>query len=129
MPEHVHLIVHPRNQVYEMSLFLKAVKNPVSRKAIAFMRRESPEWLERIQQKRGSRTEYHFWQPGGGYDRNITESKTLLKMIDYLHMNPVRRGLVEHASDWKWSSASFYEEKGDGPLVVDPIPSEWLAEA
>jgi putative transposase len=28
--------------------------------------------------------------------------------IEYIHMNPVRRGLVKRAVDWKWSSASWY---------------------
>jgi REP-associated tyrosine transposase len=34
------------------------------------------------------------WQRGGGYDRNSTESATLLHMIEYIPNNPVRRGLV-----------------------------------
>lgn len=42
-------------------------------------------------------------------DRNITCGKTLLQMLDYLHNNPVRRGLVLRAADWKWSSAAAFE--------------------
>ncbi|MCH7988574.1 MAG: transposase [Planctomycetes bacterium] len=128
MPEHVHLIVHPRKPEYEISEILKSLKNPVSRKALAFLRKESPEWLRKVEQQRGTRTEYHFWQPGGGYDRNITEPGTLLKMIDYLHLNPVRRRLVERVSDWRWSSASCFQGENDGPLKLDPIPPEWLVE-
>ena len=29
-------------------------------------------------------------------------------MIDYLHANPVRRGLVARAEDWEWPSARWY---------------------
>jgi putative transposase len=29
-------------------------------------------------------------------------------MIDYIHANPVRRGLVTRAEDWEWSSARWY---------------------
>ena len=64
---------------------------------------------------------------GGGYDRNITCGKTLLRMIDYLHNNPVRRGLLERACDWRWSSAAHYEG-GESPLAIDPIPPAWLFE-
>jgi putative transposase len=32
----------------------------------------------------------------------------LWAMINYFHQNPVRRGLVQRATDWKWSSARFY---------------------
>jgi hypothetical protein len=29
-------------------------------------------------------------------------------MPEYLHANPVRRGLVALAEDWEWSSARWY---------------------
>jgi len=60
-------------------------------------------------------------------DRNITCGKTLLQMLDYLHHNPVRRGLVLRAADWKWSSAAAFEG-GISPISLDPIPWEWLAD-
>jgi hypothetical protein len=31
-----------------------------------------------------------------------------LGSIDYIHNNPVTRGLVEQATDWRWSSARWY---------------------
>ena len=52
--------------------------------------------------------EARFWQPGGGYDRNITSTEALRAVIDYIHANPVRRGLVARAEDWEWSSARWY---------------------
>ncbi len=85
-----------------------------------------PEFLKRIKQQRGQKTEYHFWQRGGGYDRNITEGETLMKMMDDIHLNPVRSGHVEQARDWKWSSAGWYEGETLNTLPVDPIPPEWL---
>ncbi len=68
----------------------------------------SPQWLARITVREGLRTRRRFWQPGGGYDRNIDDVETLLSMIEYFHLNPVRRGLVERAIDWEWSSARWY---------------------
>jgi len=38
-----------------------------------------------------------------------------------LHNNPVRRGLVDHPTDWPWSSARFYAGEKDVPLVMDPL--------
>ena len=55
--------------------------------------------------RRGSR-ERVYWQCGGGYDWNIEEPGTLRTIIDYVHLNPVRRGLVARATDWRWSSAT-----------------------
>ncbi len=76
-------------------------------------------------QYRGNRGERHFWQPGGDYDRNIVEPKTLIAMIDYIHLNPVRKGLVERANEWQWSSAAWFDGGQETPLILDPIPPEW----
>jgi putative transposase len=56
----------------------------------------------------GRRERHRFWQPGGGYDRNITSTEALRAMIDYLHANPVRRGLVARAEDRECSSARWF---------------------
>lgn len=126
MPDHVHLIVYPRREKYDTSEFLKRVKEPVSRKAVQFLKRESPKWLERIRVQRGSTTEHHFWQPGRGFDRNIIKGETLKSMIDYVHENPVRKGLVTTPEEWKWSSASWIAGRPLNTLQPDPIPWDWL---
>ena len=48
-----------------------------------------------------------------------------MEMIDYIHLNPVRRGLVERAELWKWSSAAWLLGTGRPPLIPDQIPPEW----
>ena len=91
-----------------MSAFLQAVKEPVARKAIRHLKDHAPEWLARVTVQEGRRVRHRFWQPGGGYDRNITSTAALRAVIDYIHANPVRRGLVARAEDWEWSSARWY---------------------
>jgi len=125
MPEHVHLIVRPRRPNYDMAEIRRAIKEPVGRKALRYVRDQAPEWEARLTRHRGKRVEHLFWQSGGGYDRNVTEPGTLLAMIEYLHLNPVRRGLVERAVDWYWSSAAYYEGVGQSPLTLDPLPPDW----
>jgi hypothetical protein len=46
---------------------------------------------------------------------------TLRTMIDYIHNNPVRRALVDHSTDWPWSSAQFYPGTKDVALIMDPL--------
>ncbi len=104
------------------------MKQPVGQKAVAFLNSDAPEWLPRITRTRGGSTERLFWQSGGGYDRNIDEPKTLPKMIDYIHMNPVRRGLVPRAIDWPWSSAGWFAGAPTVGLIPDRIPPEWASE-
>ena len=123
MPEHVHVIVCPRDNHYEMRLIRTAFKVPVQRKALAFLRREAPDYLVRLRDEQpNGDVHYRFWQRGGGYDRNVTDPATLRTMIDYLHNNPVRRGLADRPTDWPWSSARFYEGVPDVPLRMDPLP-------
>jgi hypothetical protein len=38
-----------------------------------------------------------------------------------MHMNPLKRKLVDHPRDWPWSSFSFYSDPKQGLIRVDPI--------
>ena len=126
MPEHVHLLIYPLEKSYSISEILKDIKQPVTRKAVRFVRQQSPKFLARMAdaQSNGT-TKYRFWQRGGGYDRNLVSPAIIHSTIDYIHDNPVRRGLVERAEDWYWSSVRFFHDGSEVPLVpdVESIPS------
>jgi putative transposase len=94
MPEHVHLIVMPRDVGVPIGSFQGTIKEQVGRRAIQWLEQNAPQWLPSITVREGARQRRRFWQAGGGYDRNIEQVDTLQCMIDYLHLNPVRRGLV-----------------------------------
>ena len=53
MPDHVHMIVCPRKPDYEVSTILRTIKEPVGRRATAYLAWKAPEWLPRITQVRG----------------------------------------------------------------------------
>ena len=63
MPEHVHLIVYPLRPKYEIARILKAIKEPMGRRAVGYLRSHAPQWIPRITRRRGQRWESHFWQP------------------------------------------------------------------
>jgi putative transposase len=73
MPGHVHRIVRPRREQHELAHIRRLIKEPVARKALAWLRNQSPEWMLKLERRRGSGIEHLFWQSGGGYDRNITD--------------------------------------------------------
>ncbi|MBV8611320.1 MAG: hypothetical protein JO034_28150 [Singulisphaera sp.] len=125
MPEHAHLILWPRRPDSRIAPILKAIKQPVGQRGVAYLEAHAPRWLSRITRVRGGRTERLFWQSGGGYDRNLIEPRTLAATIDDVHQNPVRRGLVLRAEEWRWSSAGWFEGRGRNPLRPDRIPPEW----
>jgi putative transposase len=119
MPEHAHLLIWPTTPEYSISRILSAIKLPVTRRALAFVRKAAPEFLPRMLDRQPNGTQsYRFWQRGGGYDRNLTEPATIWAEINYVHANPIRRMLCERPEDWKWSSAGAYAGL-PGPLTID----------
>jgi putative transposase len=126
MPEHAHVLVFPGRRAYDIAKIRQAIKAPVAKRAIRFLEDHASHWIPKITRRRGEKVERLFWQSGGGYDRNLIEPATVLATIDYIHMNPVRRRLVDLPTDWTWSSASWFAGKKDVPLQPDPIPADWL---
>lgn len=120
MPEHVHLLILPREANYSMSRILAALKRSVSKSAKEHLiaNRQSA-WLEQLTVRYPNREVFRFWQPGGGFDRNVMRERSIPVILDYIHANPVRRELVKHATDWEWSSARFWDGRRDVPLHMD----------
>ncbi len=96
MPEHVHLLIRPRESDYSMGRIEAAIKRPVSAKAKSWLIEENRlDWIERLTVKRGDASVFRFWLLGGGYDQNLWNERPIEEVIDYIHANPVRRGLVQ----------------------------------
>jgi len=119
MPDHVHLLLYPRDPALKLGPVVGEIKEEVGRKTVSHLRRFAPEWLSKISVQEGKRQRHRIWQPGGGFDRNATEIRTLHYMINYIHANPVRRGLVERPEDWYWSSAQWYAKVQPVPIQMD----------
>ena len=118
MPEHVHLLVMPPPGV-TVALVLKSVKLSSSRALAKILAEESPgklHWLE-VPRPQGG-VEQRIWQRGGGYDRNLWSPQIIRASIQYIHMNPVRRGLCASPELWPWSSARAYAQPSEGDWVT-----------
>ena len=61
-----------------------------------------------------------FWQRRF-YDFNVWSEKKKAEKLNYMHSNPVTRGLVRSAKQWLWSSYSFYFGRRDARLRIDPV--------
>jgi putative transposase len=119
MPEHIHLLVYPTRPGRAISRYLALVKQPFSKKIKEVLIANHSQLLDRltVQERPGKRC-FRFWQEGPGFDRNLYSHTAISASLDYLHTNPVKRGLCRHAVDWKWSSARYY--LGDPPGQQDP---------
>jgi putative transposase len=112
MPEHVHLLMsEPRRGT--PSTVLQMLKQRISRQ-MRKKRRSAGE----LAPPESERELPQFWQ-ARFYDFNVFTERKKREKLEYMHGNPVMRGLVEHPKDWPWSSWSNYARKGEGLIEVD----------
>ena len=64
-----------------------------------------------------SGTTYQVWQEGSAF-KLIQSEAMMIERIRYIHDNPVKRGYVDEASHWRYSSARNYEDK-EGLIDVE----------
>jgi REP-associated tyrosine transposase len=122
MPDHVHLLAIPKKSEYDISVFLKGIKQTVARKAKSWLIENDSGWLSKLEIVNGKgKRVFRFWQPGGGYDKNVTDGIAARAALNYIHNNPVRKKLVDKPTDYKWSSSRFYEFKQQGPIIVESL--------
>jgi hypothetical protein len=53
----------------------------------------------------------------------VYSSQKKFEKLNYMHFNPVKRGLVEKPEDWTWSSCRFYTKGEKGLCAPNP---EWI---
>lgn len=102
MPEHVHLLVgEPASG--SLAQALHALKLSVSKMSM----------------------QHPFWQ-ARYYDFNVFSGHKHVEKLRYMHLNPVKRGLVERPEEWQWSSFRHYTTGERGAVEIE---SFWTAEA
>ena len=129
MSNHIHMIVQSGNG--ELSDLLRDFKKFTATKIIEIIQSDPEsrrEWmLERFKlatESHSRNNNYQFWQYGN-HPEEIYSLKFMWSKLDYIHLNPVRAGIVEKASHYIYCSASNYVsdsgllkiEKVDFPVV------------
>lgn len=118
MPEHAHLLVCPR-EGSTLSAVLRSIKTSSAKRAIQGWRASRALALARTTNSDGSP---RFWQPGGGFDRNVRDEAEFCRAVRYIHRNPVERGLVSRPQDWAFSSVRWWMGLRDGEMPCDDPP-------
>ena len=117
LENHLHFIA----QAPELDKIVSQFKSFTARKIIDTLKVQGVErLLTRLRfAKRAHKTdrEYQFWQEGIHAEMVFSEAIMLEKLI-YIHENPVKRGYVDRAEHWRYSSARNYEGQG-GLIDVD----------
>jgi len=117
MPEHAHLLLVPHPAVRgDVARILAGLKRPFATAVLERWRQLG--WSE-LAALRDAHDRPVFWESGGGFDRNVRDAAEYSKTVSYINSNPVERGLVSRATDYRWSSASAYAGASDPIVPVD----------
>jgi putative transposase len=119
MPEHVHLLISAPKKGAP-STVLQMLKQRVSQK-MRRKRRNANEKQLRLAFPESAENPRRFWQPRF-YDFNVYTNGKKREKLEYMHGNPVTRGLVEHSKDWVWSNWPFYAKGEAGLVGIDVVP-------
>jgi putative transposase len=119
MPEHVHLLIgEPPSGT--PSDVMRVLKQRVSR----FLRGRRRKRISQAQLRLWNGTPASplrsFWQRRF-YDFNVWSRRKRNEKLNYMHTNPVKRGLVRNPKDWAWSSYRFYMKSGTVLLSMDIV--------
>ena len=87
MPNHVHTLIAPVEGM-SLSEIMYDWKSYTTHAINKALNRKGKLWM----------MEY--------FDRYIRDNDHFQKVVNYIHNNPVKAGLVANPSDWRWSSAS-----------------------
>ena len=103
MPEHIHLLTTlPKN--LSVSQFANRIKSAAANRSLPLL---SPD-ADRDLTERRTQKNRKMWQRSFR-SVVIDQEWAFLQKIEYIHRNPVLRGLCANPSDYRWSSAALYE--------------------
>jgi putative transposase len=109
MPTHFHAILfHETLKIEYLERVVTDFRKFTGRRLCDFGQTHLPPcFTEAFRNAAGEDRERRFWQPSRHPELIATESFWQTK-CDYLHTNPCRKGLVVRASEWRFSSASYW---------------------
>ncbi len=103
MPEHVHILIS-EPKIGDPSKTIQVLKQRVC--ADLHKKTAMSDVGETLWQRRF-------------YDFSVYSAAKRREKIEYMHLNPVARGLVEDPIEWVWSSYSSYSRKGSPLVEID----------
>jgi hypothetical protein len=135
MPEHFHALIwpaaEPRTRWYWAEANPSEIMQKLEDRTALFMLKNLREdlgyaWcqkmLARVTLAATIHRHAHFrvWQRKI-YDMNIWSPKKRDEKLNFMHNNPLKRGLFKHAGDWPWSSWRFYFWNDGAILGMDKM--------
>jgi len=120
MDHHIHLIAsHPK----DIRSIIQNIKGFTAREIIYKLQNENKTEILKtfrlLKKKYKTKSTYQVWQEGS-YPKDVSSLIMLRQKIEYIHMNPVKRGFVIEPEDWYYSSARNFAGKSY-PFEIDEL--------
>ena len=125
MPDHLHALIGSQRRPSEVLRYINGIS---ARRIISFLQEfEFQSSLQKLRQSTGPRQYKHSHWDHHPNLKLITTENGLIEKANYIHMNPVRAGLVERPEDYRFSSVRCWQRRPleDEPLLVDIDQIAW----
>jgi putative transposase len=122
MPNHIHLIVFDSNFDNDrLEKTLTAFRKFTGNKLANFIDNTLAESLSLVIRSKALTDRIRqVWRPGWHAEGLASESFLFQKM-NYIHENPVRKGLVKFPEHWTHSSAAYWINEGESEIPIVPF--------
>ena len=125
MPDHTHTLVYSERKIEDALRLMNGIS---ARRVIQYLKENNfDSSLFKLRTTTRERNHKHsVWQHHSD-SLEIFGEDTFRQKVDYIHMNPVRAGLVTSPLDYRFSSARQWAGKAidDKPLLTDPMKIQW----
>ena len=124
MPEHFHLLIKREPGERTSGLMQELKKRSAQRIIPLLTENRAHPWCRkmlsslRLPPTVHSDSYYRVWNRRF-YPYGVYSEKKRLEKLNYMHNNPVKRGLVRSPEEWPWSSFRFYYLNDSSLLSMD----------
>ena len=118
LPDHFHLIVKSKELVKTIRLIKMFSAKEIIKQLNIDNKSQILSQLKQNKKDYKTNSDYQVWQEGF-LPKEILNDEMLNQKIEYIHYNPVKKGLVTEPSEWKYSSAGIYEKGEQGIIKLD----------
>ena len=118
LPDHFHMIVKSKELIKIIQLIKMFSAKEIVKQLKADNNSQILTQLKLNKKEYKNNSDYQVWQEGF-MPKEIMNDEMLNQKIEYIHYNPIKKGLVNDPSDWKYSSACIYEKEEEGIIKLD----------
>ena len=129
MPDHTHLLTDNAREMADVLRFMNGVS---AKRVIDYLKVNGyEESLAKLRiQERENRHKHSVYEHHPNAIR-ITGEDAFMQKVNYIHLNPVRAGLVDHPDEYLYSSARLWHKRPleNEPLLTDHLQINWRSAA